>query len=298
MTKAFHQAAAGGKGEDAPAVSADTNLIHVEGWTLIRLPGEDEPLVLDTDAGERLKLGRPRDIRALIERTFPGEKLNDIHQRDTVSRWPGQVAPQTVREYLLTEAQLLKVIAKSETPTADAILDEVIRVYILVRRGLLAPASSLVVPAGPSLDLGAFREQVNEALAVTLVPFFAELATLRAENAELKSMVSANGVALVQANAKLDTIIESSTSGKVSGEQIARFKSEVARLTDGWIQLRWSKHPTRKSAGGEILAEIYGRTTCTSITQMLASEFGETMVRVAFMQRMVDRAKRALKEVA
>jgi hypothetical protein len=43
-------------------------------------------------------------------------------------------------ESWLTEAQLLKLCARSETPIADAILDDLVHVYMLVRRGLLVPS--------------------------------------------------------------------------------------------------------------------------------------------------------------
>jgi hypothetical protein len=52
---------------------------------------------------------------------------------------------QLVNEYWLTEAQALKVSAKSETAIADQILDEVIRVFIAVRRGQLAAPQQVPV---------------------------------------------------------------------------------------------------------------------------------------------------------
>jgi hypothetical protein len=46
-----------------------------------------------------------------------------------------------VEEYWLTEAQALKVVSKSETDKADALLDEVIAVYMAVRRGMVPRAA-------------------------------------------------------------------------------------------------------------------------------------------------------------
>lgn len=126
-------------------------LVRVGAWdfTVWDALGDGEPRVRDVDAGQRLGLGRARDVRKLIRRTWPGKKLNDIHQRATVVRRPGQVASRSVREFWLSEAQLLKLCARSETPIADAILDDMIRVYMLVRRGLVHAAPP---PAAPVLD--------------------------------------------------------------------------------------------------------------------------------------------------
>lgn len=94
----------------------------------------DEPRVRDIDLGERLGYERPRVIRDLIERLINDKKMNDVHHCRTVRRWPGQVAAVPVTEYWLTEKQALKVVAKSETEIADAILDEVIDVFLEVQR--------------------------------------------------------------------------------------------------------------------------------------------------------------------
>lgn len=109
----------------------------VDGWSVGFRDGDSEPRMRDVDLGTRLRFTRPRDVRALIERLVAAGKLNDVHHCDTVSRRPGQVAARPVREYWLTEAQALKVAARSETDVADALLDEMIRVYMLARRGLL-----------------------------------------------------------------------------------------------------------------------------------------------------------------
>jgi hypothetical protein len=117
-------------------VTAALTIREVEGWPL-GFDIDDEPRIRDLDLADRLGYERPRKIRDLIARLILDEKLNDIHQRPTVGRWPGQVAAQPVTEYWLTEAQALKVAAKSETEPADALLDEMIRVFLLARRGQL-----------------------------------------------------------------------------------------------------------------------------------------------------------------
>lgn len=117
--------------------------VRVGTWTFTSwfAAGADEPRILDLDLGERLGYERPRDIRKLIERLVRDKKLNDVHVCATVARTqmpaPGGMRETVVDEYWLTEAQALLVAAKSETVKADAILAEMIYVYMLARRGLL-----------------------------------------------------------------------------------------------------------------------------------------------------------------
>ncbi len=109
------------------------------GWEFSLWEGapDEEPRIRDVDAAERLGYERPRKIRELIERLYPG--YSGLYVRDAVEVTPmprGGARKTTVREAWLTEAQLLKVIARSETAIAEAILDEMIRVYMAVRRHL------------------------------------------------------------------------------------------------------------------------------------------------------------------
>ena len=103
-----------------------------------------EPRMRDLDLAERLGYEHQRNIRKLIADLRRAGKLNDLHHRDIQERAPGQVAARPEREYWLTEAQALKVVAKSETAAADALLDEVIAVFIMARRGLLPTAAQPV----------------------------------------------------------------------------------------------------------------------------------------------------------
>lgn len=115
----------------------DRTIVRASGWEMSVWPeAGDEPRIRDVDAGERLGFSRPRDIRKIIERIWP--KNAGLYVRATVARtrMPTGGARETiVDEVWLTEAQLLKVIARSETPIAEAILDEMIAVYMAVRRG-------------------------------------------------------------------------------------------------------------------------------------------------------------------
>ncbi len=116
-------------------IAAQMRTVDVQGWPVAFLAGDDEPRVRDIDLAERLGYERPRKIRDLIERMVVARKLSNIHQCPTVGRWPGQIAAVPITEYFLTESQALKVAAKSETEPADALLDEMIAVYVAARRG-------------------------------------------------------------------------------------------------------------------------------------------------------------------
>lgn len=114
------------------------HLMRIQGWELAVMAGHDGPelWVRDLDLGERLGYSRPHKVRELIARLLADRKLSDSEVFTTA----GQTSERGGRpgtEYWLSEAAALKVIAKSETAIADAILDEVIRVYMLARRGLL-----------------------------------------------------------------------------------------------------------------------------------------------------------------
>ena len=126
-------------------------LARVDNWTF-RLDATDpaaEPLIRDLNAAERLGFARPRDIRKLIERIWP-ETERPIGRATVARSFSGRgnkaLHETTVTEFWLTEAQLLKVVTRSETKVADAIVDEMIAVYMAVRRGLIpatAPDSRL-----------------------------------------------------------------------------------------------------------------------------------------------------------
>lgn len=123
-----------------PEVRLTTTFI--EGWALATGGFvDDEPRVRDIDLAERLEYERPRDVRRLIVSLERAGKLNNIAHRDVAERAEWQVATRPVTEFWLTEAQALKVVAKSETAKADALLDEVIRVFVLARRGQLQGAA-------------------------------------------------------------------------------------------------------------------------------------------------------------
>jgi len=142
-----------------------TKTVSVDGWNLL-VGDDDEPMVLDEELARRLGYARPRKVRDLIRRLF-----NDSDVRPTVGRTVVGVAERTVVTYHLTEAQALKVIAKSDTAVADAILDEVIDVFIKARKGLLLPRAqplSLDIAHGPRVgDVPNVREDLSALCAMT-----------------------------------------------------------------------------------------------------------------------------------
>jgi hypothetical protein len=129
-----------------------------------------EPMARDEDLGRFLGFTRPENIRNLIKRTF-SKNPNDIRQSFTVKRYesrPGVWQERTVNEYWLTQAQSLKVIARSETDVADAVLDDMIAVYLEVRSG-----RTTVGPA--PMNAATLAEIVGSVLAAALPRIFAEL---------------------------------------------------------------------------------------------------------------------------
>lgn len=116
----------------------------IDGWPLGTMGGAAEPRIRDLDLAEKLGYDRPRKIRDLITRLVKAGKLNDVSMRPAVERIAktgavGGIEEREVNEYWLTEAQALKVSARSETDVADALLDQMIAVFTAFTRGLLPP---------------------------------------------------------------------------------------------------------------------------------------------------------------
>jgi len=95
---------------------------------------DGEPRVRDTDLGTFLGYSNPRKIREIIERHSEA-----LGVRPTVGRTQKVgIATRVVSEEWLTEHQAIYIVAKSETPIANAILQQVIDVFVKVRRGAVA----------------------------------------------------------------------------------------------------------------------------------------------------------------
>lgn len=119
--------------------------VQVGRWRLEASASNNEPQIRDIDLAERLEYEHPRNIRRLIAGLIKKGKLRDVDVRSATERTSmpqGGEREVEVNEYWLTEAQALKVIAKSETPAADALLDEMIEVFRLAIRGLLGQVAT------------------------------------------------------------------------------------------------------------------------------------------------------------
>lgn len=100
---------------------------------------DDEPRISATEAARRLGYAQPLNAKQTVERIFPENKRPHVVTTVMKTSMPrGGTREVKVRDYQLTEAELLKFIARSETPIAEAILDEIIAVYMAVRRHLVA----------------------------------------------------------------------------------------------------------------------------------------------------------------
>lgn len=109
-------------------------VLHVNGWTVSEVNGE--PTVRDTALAEKLGYSETRAIRKLIKRMIDSGSFGCGTPCPTYEKIANG---NQVEVFYLTEKQALKVIAKSETKIADAIMDEVIDVFLAYRKGQLQP---------------------------------------------------------------------------------------------------------------------------------------------------------------
>lgn len=110
--------------------------IQIEKWSLVI--DNNEPRARDIDLAERLGYERPRKIRDLVKTYLASGDLSHDDVRPVVVRTRVGIAERNVTEFWLSEAAALFIIAKSETAMAKTLLKEMIRVFMLARRGLLA----------------------------------------------------------------------------------------------------------------------------------------------------------------
>lgn len=116
-------------------------IVRVGAWALVAPvddPIAEQTLVADRNLAGALGHARERDVRKLIERWEP--EIGPILSRVTVARGLFRGKTQVsvpVEEYLLTEEQALFIAAKSETKKATALLKQIVRVYVAVRKHML-----------------------------------------------------------------------------------------------------------------------------------------------------------------
>ena len=156
------------------STSTDTRQnLTINGWRLCVFSTETgEPRIRDLDLAERLGYSKTHNIRDLIRTMLKDGKLRDIQtirqSRMVARKGRGQVRVEE-EEFWLTEAQALKVIAKSGTDAADRILDEMIEVFRLAIRGLLSPERAGSAETRLAMFLLSERQQVARFLKDSLI---------------------------------------------------------------------------------------------------------------------------------
>lgn len=111
--------------------------LAIDGWELVKFEGEDEPRILDTDLGQRLEYGRERNIRKMIKKLHEDGKLPGVLRalrRERTQMPTGGVRETEVEAYYLDERNALRVIRHCDTEKADSVMEEVISVYLKVKR--------------------------------------------------------------------------------------------------------------------------------------------------------------------
>lgn len=129
-----------------------SNIVKIENWSLAI--ENNEPRVRDLDLAERLGYAQPRDIRKLVKTYQKSGDLSQDDVRAVVARTRVGIAERNVTEFWLSEAAALFIVTKSETKNAIALTKEMIRVFMLVRRGM--------IETQPSPELGELKSMVIE----------------------------------------------------------------------------------------------------------------------------------------
>jgi hypothetical protein len=104
---------------------------------------DKEPRIRDLELGVRLGYENPIDVRKLVRRLHDAGHLPGVFSVATVAKPKntGNLPPVKATEYWLDERSALFVVAKAGTAVADAVLAEVVDVFVRYRRGeLVEPA--------------------------------------------------------------------------------------------------------------------------------------------------------------
>lgn len=214
-------------------------LVRVGDWTLT-VPGADgtDPEIPDTELAKRLGM-ELKHLRELSERH---ERAGHISPRKvnlgalmnksdgtTYSRTRGR--PGLQRFY--NEPDALFLVTRSERPEAIALTKEMIRVYMLARRGLLVPAPPVV----PAFDTEALQRLIVETVASQLRAASAPAnLTLPVLDGRAKSLVLA----------KLMTLARTVAGHNVPYREVMRARGRIdrrVRIALNWSS-RWCLYPT------------------------------------------------------
>jgi hypothetical protein len=116
-----------------------SNTLTINGWNLVKLDSSEERRILDVELGKRLGYADPLKVQRVIKGLIDDGELPGIVDADrtVVIAKGGAVRgteERTVKAYYLTEREALQVIAKSRTPSAYKITNEIIDVYLVIKR--------------------------------------------------------------------------------------------------------------------------------------------------------------------
>jgi hypothetical protein len=153
--------------------TGDRRMIQVESWTLsIGTEPDAEPEIADADLAVRLGLPLHK-FRQLSGRH---EAAGNIHPRVSTTVVESKKGGRPATQRFYGEADALFLVTRSERPEAVALTKEMIRVYMLARRGLLAPTTTahdpaiLAAIAALSQQVAALSKQVATLQPVRLAP--------------------------------------------------------------------------------------------------------------------------------
>src|SRR5262249_52994276 len=104
--------------------------LRVDGLTFV-VRGDEEPRIAHLDLAERLGFKRPRDIEKLIRRHVAAGSVDEggvLRHRGAKPPGKGGRPSET---YWLNEAAALFVAAKSDTEGGDAVLRDLVRLWLV-----------------------------------------------------------------------------------------------------------------------------------------------------------------------
>ncbi len=132
-----------------------SNIVHcIEGLEFHADSASDAPRVLDLDVGRRVGLARPRAVRDTIKAAIrDGAFRKDEHYRELPAVAAG--TKESV-EYWLTLAGAVKLTTRLRTPVADAVTDDMVRVYCEAITRVRTPVA--LPPAPPPMAVAAVLE--------------------------------------------------------------------------------------------------------------------------------------------
>lgn len=225
-----------GQGDDVHRI------VRVGEWSMVvrGTDAEGEPEVPDTALAPRLGL----EIRRLRWLSDKHEKAGNIAPRICLAASQNRGRPGKQRFY--TEADALFLVTRSEAAGAVALTREMIRVFMLARRGLLRPTPATAPPlADPSMVIAMAQTlSLVPALVEQVRTLSADLSTLRAE---VSTGVIGEQVSITEIRRPLSQIAAlSAAPGRGPKSVRRRFENRLRSLLGhAGPGSRWSMLPRR-----------------------------------------------------